>query len=99
MSYKDYPLDIEHHGKLDHSSDAEKESDFARVSGLKEMGYEVIELTYAQVADLFAYEYIIQRIARLLGKRIRKYALGATPARIRLRREVREWNSSSGRIR
>ena len=99
MSYEDFPLDIEHHGKLDHSSDAEKESDFARVSGLKEMGYEVIELTHAQVADLFTYEYIIQRIARLLGKRIPKYALGATPERIKLRRELLEWNRSYGKIR
>ena len=99
MGYSEYRLDIEHHGKLDHLSDRDKELDFARVSGLKEMGFEVIELTYNQVEDLITYEYIIQRAARILGKRIRKEALGATPDRRILRQQLFAWNRSSGKLR
>ena len=98
MGYPKAHLDVEHHGKLDHSDPEDQASDRARVNALKEMGFEVIELTN-QVDDVIAFEYIIQRIARLLGKRIRKEYLGATKPRIALRRELREWNRSSGRIR
>lgn len=91
-------LDIEHHGKLDHSSEEDQASDRARVNGLKEMGFEVIELTKDQVNDLMAYEYIIRRIARLLGKRIRKDKLGPIPSRIAFRKEVFAWNKSNGRL-
>ena len=100
MGYPNQKLDIEHHGKLDHLSDEDKESDFARVSGLKEMGYEVIELTHDQVNDLFALEYIIERIAKEhFHKRLRKDALGATSERLALRSDLSNWNRSYGRIR
>ncbi len=99
MGYPHCKLDIEHHGKLDHSSDEDVASDRARVNGLKEIGFEVIELTADQVGDLFAYEFIIERIARILGKRLQKKSMGATPARTALRKALYEWNSSSGRIR
>lgn len=99
MGYEDLMLDIEHHGKLDHSSDDEKESDRARVNGLKEMGFEVVELTGDQVADLIAYEYIIQRIAAFMGKRLKPEKLGYTQERIALRRALYRWNESFGRIR
>lgn len=92
-------LDIEHHGKLDHSSIGDRNSDRARVNGLKEMGFEVIELTKDQVNDLEAFEYIVQRVARLLGHHIRKPNCGATPARLSFRREVFAWNRSSGKLR
>ena len=92
-------VDIEHHGRLDHSSDEDKESDRDRVNGLKEMGFEVIELTSHEVGDLFVYECIIERIAKLLGKKLDKSKFGPTPARLRLRKELALWNSSSGRIR
>ena len=98
MGYSKYALDVEHHGKLDHSTDEEKDSDRDRVNGLKEMGLEVIELTSNEVGDLFVYEYIIQRIAGIMGKRLRKDKLGATPERLKLRRELSEWNHSSGAI-
>lgn len=91
-------VDVEHHGKLDHSSPEDALADRARVNGIEEMGYTVIELTGKQVSDLYSYEYIIQRIAKLLGKRIRKTYLGATPSRIALRQELFEWNHSFGRI-
>lgn len=91
-------LDVEHHGKIDHSSGEESLSDRARVNGLKEMGYEVIELTAAQVSDLDTYELIVLRIARIIGKRIRSDQLGATKARVELRNTLRHWNESCGSI-
>lgn len=99
MCYSDIGLDIEHHGKLDHSEPEDQASDRARVNALKEMGFEVIELTKDQVEDLLAFEYIIQRIARLIGKRLDKRKLGPTPERLALRRKVFAWNRSSGRLR
>lgn len=99
MGYPDYDLDVEHHGKLDHSSNEGKASDRARVNALQEMGLEVIELTADQVGDLFAYEYIIERIARIMGRRLRKNQLGATPQRLELRRTLYAWNRSYGAIR
>ena len=99
MGYLKKGLDIEHHGKLDHSSPEDMASDRARVNALKEMKFEVIELTKDQVNDLYAFEYIVQRIARLLGKRIRKEKTGATTARLSFRRDMAIWNQSSGRLR
>ena len=91
-------LDVEHHGKHDHSTEERALSDRARVNGLKEMGYEVIELTAAQVNNLETYELIVLRIAKLIGKRIRPDQLGATKARLALRRTLRHWNESHGSI-
>ena len=98
MGWRRKSLDVEHHGKLDHSSVEDRASDRARVNGLKEMGYEVIELTYDQIDDLIAYEHIICRISRILGKRIHKQYLGATSERIALRKGLSAWNASSGTI-
>ena len=99
LGYPDHHLDVEHHGKLDHASDEAKTSDFARVNALKEMDYEVIELTWEQVGDLFSYEYIVQRVARILGKRLPRQVLGATEERLQLRRALAAWNASSGHVR
>jgi hypothetical protein len=99
MGYLKYGLDVEHHGKLDHSSEEDRSSDRARVNGLREMGVEVVELTADQVGDLFAYEYIIERLARTMGKRLKKEALGATPERLALRKQLFGWNRSFGRTR
>ena len=99
MGYLEHNLDVEHHGKYDHSEEDERSSDRARVNGLKDMGIEVIELTKDQVNDLYAYELIIERIAKILNVRIRKSCKGATEARLKLRKAIVDWNSSSGRIR
>ena len=99
MGYLPLLLDVEHHGKLDHMTEEEIASDRARVNALREMDIEVVELTIEQVSDLIAYEYIIERIARIQGKRIRKSNLGATPARLHLRESIFKWNASSGAIR
>lgn len=99
IGYVEESLDIEHHGKLDHSSPEDQASDRARVNALKEMGIEVIELTNDQVGDPQTFEYIVQRIAKILRKRIRKEHLGATDPRVTLRKELRAWNLSSGRLR
>lgn len=99
MGYEKAKLDVEHHGKLDHSSNEDKADDRARVNALKDMKFEVVELTAEQVGDLFAYECIIERIANRVGKRLCKNQLGATPERLALRKALYEWNRSSGRIR
>lgn len=99
MGYPLIGLDVEHHGKHDHSSDEDIALDRARVNGLKEMGFEVVELTGSQVGDLVAYEYIIERIARIIGKRLCKQKLGATPERLKLRKDLFAWNGSFGKIR
>ena len=99
MCYPEIKLDLEHQGEFDHSTPEEVASDRARVNALKEMGYEVIEFTKDQVNDLLTFEYIALRVAKLLGKRIRKEGLGATKPRMSLRRAVREWNRSGGRLR
>ena len=98
MLWEDFKLDVEHHGRFDHVSPENAASDRARVNALREMGYDVIELTKPQVDDLAVYELIVQRIARITGKRIRADQLGATPARLALRRSLHEWNESFGKI-
>ena len=92
-------LDIEHDGSYDHSGARNWSSDRARTNALKEMGFEVIELTEDQVKDLLAFEYIALRIAKIIGKRVDKSKLGATPARLALRDEVFAWNRSGGKLR
>ena len=98
MSWDGFPLDVEHHGKLDHSSYEDHLSDRARVIALKIMKYEVIELTNNQVDDLLAYEQIIISLAKRLGKRIDNSSKGPTPERTRLRNALRVWNSSYGSV-
>ena len=63
------------------------------------MGFEVIELTIDQVGDLVAFEYIVQRIAALIGRRLNPKKLGNTPERLAFRSHVFAWNKSSGRLR
>lgn len=99
MCWLDDHLDVEHHGVYDHSKVGDQASDRARVNALKEEGFEVIELTKDQVNDLYSFEYIATRIARITGKRLDKSKLGATTERLKLRREVFEWNRSYGSIR
>ena len=99
MCWSDCHLDVEHHGVYDHSKTVDQASDRARVNAMKEEGFEVIELTKDQVNDLYSFEYIAMRIARITGKRLDKSKLGATSGRLKLRREVFEWNRSYGRIR
>ena len=99
MGYGAKNLDLEHHGKYDHSTEEEIDSDRARVNALEDMGFEVIELTADQVGDPVAYEYIVQRIAKILGKRLRTEKLGKTKERMALRTALFAWNARSGRIR
>lgn len=99
MCRPEVPLDVEHHGKHDHSSPQDVASDRARVNALKEMGYEVVELTSEQVNDVEAFDYIVQRIAKLMGKRLDPTKLGKTPARLELHATLVRWNRTYGRIR
>ena len=97
MCWPDAKLDVEHLGGFDHSSPKALSADRARVNAIKEMGYEVIELTGGQVANLMAFETIALRIAKKLGERIRKQTLGATENRVNLRNMLFAWNGASGR--
>ena len=99
MGFPEVLLDVEHQGGFDHSGFEDWAADRARINALQEMGYTVIELTARQVNDLKAFEIIAQRIAKILGKRLDCKKLGATPERLALRREVFDWNQSSGRLR
>lgn len=98
MGFPAHKLDIEHHG-VDHASPEAWASDRARVNALQKMGFTVIELTFEQINDLRAFEFIAIHIAKILGKRLRKHTLGATPERLALRKEVFDWNHSGGRLR
>lgn len=96
VCYPRISLDVEYHGRYDHAKDIAFDSDRARVNGLIEMGFEVIEVTHRQVENLVGYEAIAQYIARKLGTPIRRENLGPQPQRLLLRTIIREWNRSSG---
>ena len=97
ICWPDFLLDIEHHGLYDHASNSAFASDRARMNGLAEMGFEVVELTFEQVKDLRSFEFIVLGIAKKLGKRIDRKKLGSTPERTALRNELFAWNRRGGR--
>ena len=86
-----------HQGEHDHSSDVGYNADRARINALKEMGFDVIEVTSGQVGDLMAFEALVMRIARATGKRVDASKLGPIPSRLELRRELFSWNRAGGR--
>ena len=88
---------VEYQGKRYHADPKSFEADRARINGLKEMGYEVIELTSGQMGDFQAFEAIVLRLAGLVGKRIRNRDRGATPQRMALRSSLAEWRIAGGR--
>ena len=90
-------LVLEYLGEFDHSGRNSMQADRGRVAALREMGYEVVELTSMQVWNLEAFEIIAKRTSKAFGKRIRSGELGATAARVRLANILRSWNDSSGR--
>lgn len=92
-------LDIEHQGEMDHGQGQRAIADRARINAIKEMGYEVIELTAQQVYDSESFEVLVLQAARKLKRRIRKKYLGETDARTEMREAIRSWNGSYGRIR
>ena len=97
ICWPDSLIDVEHHGLHDHANNNAFTSDRARVNGLVEMGFEVIELTFEQVKDLRSFELIVLGIAKKLGKRIDRKKLGSTPERTALRDELFAWNRRGGR--
>ena len=99
ICWPDRLLVIEHQGARDHSDADSFSSDRARINALVTMGFEVLELTHGQVSDLQAFEEIALHVAGVLGKRVDKRKLGATPERIALRKELFEWNQRNGRVR
>ncbi len=96
LCYPHVKLDIEYHGRFDHSGSSEFDSDRARVNGLREMGYDVIELTSGQVRDFDCFESVALQIAKRLGCRIRGQYRGALRPRIELRQRLFGWNARNG---
>ena len=96
LCYPLIKLDIEYQGEFDHDNEKGFVSDRARVTGLLEMGYEVIELTYDQVAHLERFELIARYVAKKLGVYLKPQARGATPERIKLRQLAFAWNRNYG---
>ena len=88
---------VEYLGLYDHSGESAIESDRARTNALETMGFDVVELTGSIAWDLDAFEEIALRIANIVGKRIERKYLGALPARVELRRQLKRWNTASGR--
>lgn len=99
LCWRDLMLVIEHLGQYDHARPDRMISDRARTNALREMGFEVIELTGSLVGDLTAYEYIVQHIAARHGKRIKPQHRGALPQRVALRNTLFRWNDSYGAVR
>ena len=88
---------IEYLGEYDHSKNTSMHADRGRTVALREMGFEVLELSATQVWSLAAFEIVAKRISKVSGKRIRSGEFGATKARINLRKFLHSWNSASGR--
>ncbi|MBO4352751.1 MAG: hypothetical protein J5818_04570 [Eggerthellaceae bacterium] len=91
------PFVLEYLGGYDHAGYVPMQSDRGRTVVLREMGYEVVELTSKQVWDLEAFEIIAKRVSKVFGKRIRSGELGSSNARMHLRFALRAWNDASGR--
>ena len=88
---------IEYLGVHDHAGSAPMQNDRGRVVALREMGFDVLELTAKQVWSLDAFEIVAKRVSKESGKRIRSGASGATDGRVGLRKLLRSWNGASGR--
>lgn len=96
ICYSEAKLDIEYHGRFDHDNANAFDSDRARVNGLIEEGYEVIEITSQQYLNFKRYEAIAQHIGRRLGRPIRSENLGYLEERINLCNILLNWNRSGG---
>ena len=90
-------LVIEYLGGFDHAGVTSMRNDRGRTVALKELGFDVVELTAKQVWDLDSFEIIARRVSKAANKRIRSDRLGATEPRMLLRQTLREWNRASGR--
>lgn len=88
---------IEYLGIYDHAGGASMQADRGRVIALRELGFEVLELSGRQVWNLSAFEIVAKRVAKVSGKRIRSGEFGATKTRLKLREALHSWNSASGR--
>ena len=88
---------IEYLGTYDHAGIAPLQSDRGRTLALRELGYEVVELTSMQAWDIDSFETVAKRTAKAVGKRIRSAELGVNPQRIQLRTSLRMWNQAYGR--
>ena len=96
LCWPEAKLILEHQGSFDHAGVRPYQEDRGRITALREMDYEVIEVTGLQVGDLFAFEAIALHIAEKLGKRLKRDELGVRPKRMSLREGLFAWNSRFG---
>lgn len=96
LCYPDKKLIIEYHGREYHNNEVGFLGDRRRINGLRDAGYDVIELTSDQVFDFDTFEAVACSIAKKLGKRIRSRDCGPLPQRVALRKEMFEWNRTFG---
>lgn len=87
---------IEYLGVWDHSGKESLRRDRGRTLALRELGFEIVEVTSRQVWDLASFEIIAKRVSKVSGKRIRSEELGGTSARLKLRATLANWNASGG---
>lgn len=90
LCWTDAQLDIEYHGEV-HVGAAQMKSDVGRELGIEHMGWRVITVTSPQVLDADQFEVVAKEAALVLGKRLRRSALGLSSQRSALRCELRAW--------
>lgn len=82
------PLVIECQGKIAHGSESAIISDFDRATALQEMGYDVLMLSYGQIADPKNFDIVRRLIFKKLGLRYRDKNLEQQRAEQELRRNL-----------
>ena len=94
--YPEKKFAIEYLGEHDHSGRNSMRSDRGRTLALRELRFEVLEVSARQVLDLGSFEIIARRVAQVSGKRIRFDQFGETDARMNLRLDLANWSARSG---
>lgn len=82
------PLVVECQGKVVHDSYASAISDSDRTTALKQMGYNVIPLTYSQIANARQFDVVRKLIAREAGVYLREKSEKEQAAEHELRRNL-----------
>ena len=95
LAWPDAHLDIEYLGRV-HGTADRMEDDAARRDALAMAGYHVRTVSKSRIHSVTRFEKIAEEAAALLGRRIRKDALGITDARMSMRSEALRWTSSGG---
>lgn len=83
-----HPLVVECQGKVAHASEGAIISDFDRATALQEMGYDVLMLSYSQIADARNFDIVRRLIFKKLGLRYRDKSPEQRRAEQELRRNL-----------